>query len=102
MKLVYQTGTTAREEPGDAEALPFLLRAEFSPPEFMHALFATLYGGTEEVRVRAASTAELDDMLQKGQWESHPRLRRFVITGPDGEIRREAPVRDLHHRVVEG
>jgi hypothetical protein len=91
MKLVYQTGTTAREEPGGAEALPFLLRVEFSPPEFMNVLFAMLYGGTEEVHVRAASAAELDELVQKEQWESHPRLRRFVITGPDGEIRRGGP-----------
>ena len=72
----------------DNPALPFKLEANFRPPEFMSMAFVGLYGGSEEIVVRGETKEALDEFIEKNDFRTHPRLRHFTITGPDGVVER--------------
>lgn len=50
----------------------------------MAVAFAMLYGGSEEYVLRAPSRASLERVILSNEWREHPRLRRIVLTSPDG------------------
>ena|SRR5688572_17197683 len=70
----------------DNPALPFKLEVVLRPPEFMEIAFIALYGGSEEILIRSETKEALDAFLGADDLRKHPRLRRFVITGPEGII----------------
>ena len=70
----------------DDPTLPFKLEANFRPPEFMVVAFVGLYGGSEEIVVRAMTKEALDKFVEVNNLRTHPRLRQLTITGPDGLV----------------
>ena len=70
----------------DDTSFPFKLEGNFSPPEFMNVAFVLLYGGSEEIVVRAMTTEALYKFIETNRLLAHPRLRRMTITGPDGLV----------------
>lgn len=81
LKLIRVTGQV--NTPDDL-SFPFKLEVNLSPPEFMSMTFVMLYGGSEDVVVRAMTKEALDTFIDEKGLRTHPRLRRIVITGPDG------------------
>jgi hypothetical protein len=74
-----------------AATYPYKLEADLRPPEFMQVTFICLHGGSEELVVRGKTREALDRFITQNDLTQHPRLRRMLITGPDGsteEIRR--------------
>jgi len=70
----------------DDPSFPFKLEASFDPPQFLRMAFIGLYGGSEEIVVRGMTKEVLDELLDENHLRTHPRLRRFTITGPDGIV----------------
>jgi len=68
----------------DVVRYPFKLYANFRPPEFMQVTFVMLYGGSEEFVLRADTREKLEEAVRQNEWVGHPRLRRLVLTMPDG------------------
>lgn len=85
LKLISQTGG---ESNPDDPSFPFKLEANFRPPEFMNVAFAMLFGGSEEIIVRGMTKEALDVFVVLNGIRTHPRLRWFEITGPDGVVER--------------
>ena len=83
VKLIKHTGEC--DHPDDP-ALPFRLELMMRPPEFMIVAFVAIYGGTEEVVARGNSPEELKAWMAEYGLDSHPRLRRWSIVGPNGEV----------------
>ena len=81
LKLIYQTGGTNIE---DDPSMPYRLDANFRPPEFMQVAFVLMHGGSEEIVVRSETREALDEFIKENNLDTHPRLRRLTITGPDG------------------
>lgn len=50
----------------------------------MQVAFVLFHGGMEEIVVRGMSKKALDEFIRMNNLRTHPRLRRLVITGPDG------------------
>lgn len=73
------------DEPDDP-SMPYRYEGDFTPPEFMQVTFVLLYGGSEEIIIRATSLRKLNKYLDEAGLKRHPRLRSFTITGPDGVI----------------
>ena len=70
----------------DDPSFPFKLEANFSPPEFMNVAFVLMHGGSEEIVVRSMTKESLDKFVEMNNLRTHPRLRRLMITGPDGVV----------------
>jgi len=70
----------------DDPTLPFKFEASFRPPSFMSVAFIGLYGPSEEIVVRAENKEALDKFIEMNNFRTHPRLRRFTITSPDGTV----------------
>ncbi len=86
IKLILHTGGTNIP---DDPSFPYKLYANLRPPELMDFTFIVLYGGSEEVIVRGMTVEAIEAFITQNQLETHPRLRRLIITGPeDKEIRR--------------
>ncbi len=70
----------------DDPSLPFKLEAVFSPPEFLIVAFICMHGGSEELVVRARTKETMDTFIATEYLRQHPRLRRLIVTGPDGVL----------------
>lgn len=70
----------------DDPTMPWKLEAHLRPPEFMIFAFIGLYGGSEEIIVRAETREALEKFIEANDFRTHPRLRRLTITGPDGIV----------------
>ena len=81
LKLIYQTGGTNIP---DDPSMPYKLEANFRPPEFMQVAFVFIHGGSEEIVVRSETRKALDRFIKENHLDTHPRLRRLTITGPNG------------------
>lgn len=68
----------------DPIAFPFKLYANFRHSEFMVVTAVMLYGGSEEFILRADTREKLVEAARVNEWPDHPRLRRLVLTMPDG------------------
>jgi len=77
LKLIYQTG--GQRQPDDP-SMPYLLEANFRPPVFMNVAFVR----SEEIVVRGETRQALDKFVQANDLDTHPRLRKLTITGPNG------------------
>lgn len=73
------------DEPDDP-SLPYKLEINCRPPEFLTVTFVSLYGGSEELVVRGETLEAINTFVEQHRFRSHPRLRRFVVTGPDGVV----------------
>lgn len=82
LKVIY--ANTHRINNPDDPSYPYKLYANFRPPEFMQVAFVMLHGGSEEVVVRAMTREAIDECIRQNEWRDHPRLRRLVLTLPDG------------------
>lgn len=82
LKLIHHNAGRINEP--DDPSLPFKLELSLSPPQFMIISFIGLYGGSEEIVVRAKTREALEEFLEQNQLRRHPRLRSLTITGPDG------------------
>ena len=82
---VIHANTYNFDQPDD-EALPFKLEMNLNPPEFMKVAFMCMFGGSEELTVRAESLEALNSFIEKSHLRPHPRARRATITGPDGVL----------------
>ena len=78
--------TTGRVNEPDDPSLPYKLEAAFRPPEFMQVTFVLMYGGIEEIVVRSETLEGLVELVRQNEWRTHPRLRRLVVTGPEGVL----------------
>jgi len=67
-----------------AASHPHKLTVNLRPPDFMQVTFICLYGGSEELIVRATTRAALDRFISQNNLTQEPRLRSLVITGPEG------------------
>lgn len=81
LKLIKHTGTC--DHPDDP-SLPFKLELSLRAPEFMNVAFVLLHGGTEDLVARSTTKEELTDWMASQGIETHPRLIRWALTGPDG------------------
>ena len=81
MKLIKHTGTC--DHPDDP-SLPFKLELSLRAPEFMQVAFVMMHGGTEELVARSSTKEELQDWMKDQDIQTHPRLIRWALTGPDG------------------
>lgn len=84
IKLIRHAGTI-KDQPDDP-SFPFKLVADLRPPAFMDTLFVFLYGGSEEIVVRAMTKEALDRFIEVNELRNHPRIRSLTITGPDGVV----------------
>lgn len=71
------------DEPDDP-GYPYKLEANFSPPELLLVAFVLLHGGSEEMIVRGMTRDAIEQFIELNGLRRHPRLRRAIITGPDG------------------
>lgn len=83
LTLIKHTGRSRINEVDDARHGDFRLALNFSPPQMMEVTFSFLFGGTEEIVVRARTRAAIDEFVTLNNFKTHPRLRHGVITGPD-------------------
>lgn len=81
LKLIKLTGSV---EIADDPSYPYKLEVNLRPPELMQVTFVMLYGGSEVIVVRAMTLEALDRFIERNDLRQHPRLRRGIITGPDG------------------
>jgi len=77
----YKIDERATEDP---IAYPFKLYANFRHSEFMIVAAVALFGGSEEFILRVTTREALVEAIQVNEWHDHPRLRRLVLTHPDG------------------
>ncbi len=70
----------------DDPSFPFKLEVNLRPPGFMDVAFVGIYGGSEEVVVRGMTKGALYKFVELNQLRTHPRIRRFTITGPKGIV----------------
>ena len=83
VKVISATG---RPDKPDDPSMPYKLEMSLSPPEFMQVTFVLLYGGSEDVVIRATSRRAIERLITKNDYRTHPRLRRLTLTGPQGVI----------------
>lgn len=83
LKVIY--ANTYNINIPDDPSHPFKLHVNFRPPEFMQVAFIMLHGGSEEFIIRAMTREAIDECITQNEWKGHPRLRRMVITHPDGQ-----------------
>ncbi len=69
----------------DDPTMPFKLEASFRPPEFMQVAFVGLCGSSEEIVVRGETREALDEFVEANNLNSHPRLLKLNITGPEDQ-----------------
>jgi hypothetical protein len=79
LKLVKKTGVRDLP-PVDATEYPFMMEMNCSPPEFMDVTFVLLYGGSEEIFVRADDVQKIYQFITLNNFRNHPRLRYIEIT----------------------
>lgn len=79
LKLIRLTG---RVNNPDDPSLPFKLYVNCSVPEFMEVTFIMLYGGSDEIVVRAETREAINEFVTLNDLRRHPRLRYGHITGP--------------------
>jgi len=70
----------------DDPSFPYKLEANFRPPGFMEFAFVGLHGGSEEFIIRSMTMMALEEFFERMNFHNHPRLRRFVVTGPSGPV----------------
>ena len=70
----------------DDPSFPFKLEVSLRPPEFMAIAFMGLYGGSEEIVIRAMTKEGIEECIVRNEMRTHPRLRHLIITGPNGEL----------------
>ncbi len=68
----------------DDPSYPFKLEIRLRPPEMMIVAFIGLYGGTEEIIVRAKTREALAQFVDDNALNTHPRLRSAVLTDAAG------------------
>lgn len=79
---------SARINEPDDPSYPYKLVINLRPPDFMQVAFIMLYGGSEELLVRALTRKAIDDFVAQHDFHHHPRLRHMTLTapGPDGTL----------------
>jgi hypothetical protein len=70
----------------DNPTLPFKLEVTLRAPEFMNVAFILMHGGSEELVVRATTAEELTEFTGQQHFDTHVRLTRWSITGPEGVV----------------
>jgi hypothetical protein len=70
----------------DDPAFPYKLELSLQAPKFLEIAYVGIFGSTEDVVVRAMTQEALQEFMEMNDFRKHPRLRSFVITGPDGII----------------
>lgn len=86
-RTILLKATTARLDRPDDRQFPYKLEINLSPPEFMQMAFILQFGGSEEIAVGGKTLKDVERFARKNSFETHPRLRRMTISGPDGVIR---------------
>ena len=69
----------------DDTSYPYKLEVNLRPPDFMVIAFIGLYGGSEEIVIRGMTQGALEQFVKENKLDTHPRLRRLTITGPNDE-----------------
>lgn len=86
VKVIYANTYRIDERSSeDPKEYPFKLYANFRHSEFMIVTATMLYGGSEEFILRAKTREALELAVKENEWADHPRLRRIVLTTPDGK-----------------
>lgn len=70
----------------DDPSYPYKLELLCRPPESMAIAFIGLFGGREELVVRAMTKEALETFIVQNEYRTHPRLSRLTVTGPEGLI----------------
>lgn len=78
----YRIDERASEDP---VAFPWKLVANFRHSEFMVVTAVMLFGGSEEFIIRAKTREAIEECITTNEWRGHPRLRRLMLTSPDGK-----------------
>ena len=68
----------------DDPSFPYKLEVNLRPPELMQVAFVMLHGGSEVMVVRAMTREAVDRFIELNDLRRHPRLRRMILSGPDG------------------
>lgn len=84
LHVVEHTGRAS--QPRDPSK-PFTLEVVMTPPGFMQVLFVLAYGGTERLVVQGDTLEAIETLIVRNELETHPRLTRLTITGPEGVVR---------------
>lgn len=84
LKVIHHSasGVDATDDP----SFPFKLEGNFGPPNFLEVSFILMRGGSETFVIRAMNREALDKFIELNEYRTHPRLRRLIITGPDGVL----------------
>ena len=69
----------------DDTSYPYKLYLNLRPPSLMEVTFAFIYGGSEEFLFRGKTREALEELIEVNTWKTHCRLRRLVLTHPDGK-----------------
>lgn len=64
----------------DDPTYPWVLNANFGPPEFMEMAFICMHGGSEVIKVRGKTKEALEEFVKVNRLNNHPRLREITIT----------------------
>ena len=83
LKVIYQTGGVNLP---DDQTFPYRFYMNLRPPGMMEFAFVMMYGGSEEIVVKAMTKEAIIEFIDMNGFRTHPRLRRFDISGPDGKI----------------
>jgi hypothetical protein len=67
----------------DDPSLPYRVDLRLRAPEFMAVAFIGLYGGTEDIVVRATTEEAAEAFLAKYGFRTHPRLISVTVTKPE-------------------
>ena len=101
-KLIYHTADC--DNPDDP-SLPYWLEMVMRAPEMCIVAWVMVHGGCEEIVARASTLDELKAWMQEHRLVEHPRLTRYTIKGPGGEIAEQYPPpskeRDAHRSPTE-
>ena len=85
LKVIYaNTHRIDNRSEEDPIAMPWKLYANFRHGDFMIVTASLLYGGSEEIVLRADKREKIEEAVRVNEWQDHPRLRRLVLTLPDG------------------
>ncbi len=83
VKLILHTGECRHE---DDPSYPFKLELVMRPPSLCNVAFVCLYGGSEEVLARGETPEQLKQWMARNGLSDHPRLTRWKISGPEGQV----------------
>lgn len=69
----------------DPQTYPWKIYCNFDHPDFMRVTSVMLFGGSTEFIICAKTREALEECCKQNEWATDPKLRRVILTHPDGK-----------------